>query len=136
AALTAHARAGLEALKVPKRILALPAIPRGDAGKPRLDQLRAALQTALAAESGASQRRNANDTLGQVCALAADGFRVDVASLGPGSTPDTVPGWDSFAGVNLIVAAEKHFSLRIPVALAVGMRSLGDLIAFVDGARP
>lgn len=135
AALTAHARRGLEALKVPKRILALPAIPRGDAGKPRLDQLRTALQSALATEAGPDKRPDAGDTLGQVCALAAEVFRVDVASLGPGSTSDTVPGWDSFAGVNLIVAAEKHFGLHIPVALAVSMRSLGDLAAFVEGAR-
>lgn len=135
AALTAHARRGLEALKVPKRILALPAIPRGDAGKPRLDRLRAALQSALTAEAAPDKRPDAGDTLGQVCALAAEVFRVDAASLGPGSTSDTVSGWDSFAGVNLIIAAERHFGIRIPVALAVSMRSLGDLSAFVDHAR-
>ncbi|HKX09712.1 MAG TPA: AMP-binding protein [Stellaceae bacterium] len=135
AVLTAHARRGLEALKVPKRILALPAIPHGEAGKPRLDELRVALRSALGAEAGPGKRPGAADTLGRVCALAAEVFRVDAASLGPGSTSDTVPGWDSFAGVNLIIAAEQHFGLRIPVALAVSMRSLGDLAAYVESAR-
>jgi long-chain acyl-CoA synthetase len=133
-ALTAHARTRLEALKVPKRILALPSIPRGDAGKPRLDQLRTAIKTALSAHVG-PERSEVDDAAGQVCALAAEVFRVDAASLGPSSTSDSVPGWDSFAGVNLIVTVEKHFGVRIPVALAVSMRSLGDLISFVEGAR-
>lgn len=135
AALTAHARTQLEAFKVPKRIIALPAIPRGEAGKPRLNDLRGALRDALSSEAGTGRSTEAANTTQRVCAVAAEVLRVDPASLSPNSSPETVRGWDSFAQVNLIIAAETHFGLRIPVNLAVGMRSLADLITLVERAR-
>ena len=133
--LTRHARAELEAFKVPKRILAVPAIPRGDAGKPNLDRLRQALREAMASDTRAGTSPGIGDIPAQVCALAAEVLRVDPLSLRPESTPETVTGWDSFAQVSLIVAVETRFGLRIPVKRALRLRSLADFIAVVESAR-
>lgn len=135
AALTAHARARLETSKVPKRIIALPVIPRGDAGKPRLDELRAALATSIEGEAGARAQGLAEDTFADVSALAAEVFRVDPASLQPASSPETVPGWDSFSQIMLILAAEERFAIRIPAAKVAGIRSLGELQTVIKNIR-
>ena len=128
AELTAHARARLEPLKVPKRIIELPAIPRGDAGKPKLDALRASLSTTLA--EGTSNRR-LERVAAVVYSLAGEVFRVDPATLGPGSSTSTVPGWDSYSQIALIMAVEERFAMRIPVSDALNIRKLGDLTAMI-----
>ena len=135
AGLTSHARAGLEALKVPKRIIALPFIPRGDAGKPQLDELRAVLTAAIEGEAGTRAECLKENTFAAVRALAADVFRVDPALLQPASNPETVPGWDSFSQIMLIIATEERFAIRIPAAKVAGIRSLGELQTVIKAIR-
>jgi acyl carrier protein len=49
----------------------------------------------------------------RVAELAADVFGEDVVDVGPGTTPDDIEGWDSLAQLNLIVALEDEFGVRI-----------------------
>ena len=53
--LTQHCRANLEPMKVPKRIVTVTEIPRGDAGKPKLEALRALLAPAEPATAPPNQ---------------------------------------------------------------------------------
>lgn len=131
-ALTAHARAGLEALKVPKRIVVMDVIPRGDAGKPKLDAVRAAILRAVTEATAPSETDNVSEAVLQT---AADVFRVDLQALSPRSTPDSVPGWDSFTQISLIFALEEKFHLRIPAARAAAIRSLSEAITAVRVAQ-
>ncbi|HSF62855.1 MAG TPA: phosphopantetheine-binding protein, partial [Paracoccaceae bacterium] len=128
--LSAHARAGLEALKVPRRILAVPSIPRGESGKPRLVEVRA-MAAALAATPGPDAARPSDDVEAAVLALAAEVFHLDLADLSPESSPDSVAAWDSFTHLNLILEIERHFALRIPAARVAAARSLGALVQTV-----
>lgn len=139
AALTSHARAHLEPLKVPKRILALPGIPRGDAGKPNIARLREAIAAALAQEGrqsdGDGHATGAAALTTQVLGLAAEVFRVDPTTLSAGSTPASVAAWDSFSQLSLIFAAEERFKIRIPASRVAGLRSLADLVQIVSGSK-
>lgn len=135
ATLTSHARARLETLKVPKRIIALPVIPCGDAGKPRLNELRATLAAAIDNKAGSRTDGPAEVTFAAVSALAAEVFRVNRESLQPASSPETVPGWDSFSQIMLILATEERFAIRIPAAKVAGIRSLGELQAVIKDIR-
>ncbi len=135
ATLTSHARARLETLKVPKRIIALQEIPRGDAGKPRLNELRAALTAAIKGEAATRTPIPTEDSFVAISALAAEVFRVDPASLQPTSNPETVPGWDSFSQIMLIISTEERFGIRIPAARVAGIRSLGELQTVIRDIR-
>lgn len=129
--LTAHARQHLELLKVPKRIIVVPEIPLGAAGKPNLDQVTALILAALN-----TKPENPHATLGAdtVLAVASDIFRVRISDLSMRSTPDTVAGWDSFTQISLIMALEESFGRRIPTARAAAIRSLADaLVAVTSG---
>ena len=154
AALSEHCRARLEAMKVPKRIVVVDAIPRGDAGKPQLE----ALRTLLAADAATSAPSNsapsnsaqptsgpsnsAQPTSGQngevaeaVLEIAGRTFRMPVESLSPDAGPEDVPGWDSFAHINLVLQVEQSLGLRISTAEVVSIRRLADLIAAAERAK-
>ena len=132
--LTAHCYELLEPMKVPKRIIAVEAIPRGDAGKPQINALRDMLTTMLAAESGAAQT-DGGDLSNDVLAIAAQVFRVDVDTLSLTTTADHVKGWDSFTQINLLMTTEERLGMRIPASKIAAIRTLGDLVTAIKAAR-
>lgn len=132
--LLAHARAGLEALKVPRRVLVVPAIPRGDSGKPRLAEVRA-MVAALVTAASAEAAPPSDDLEAALLALAADVFHVNPSDLDAASSPDSVAAWDSFTHLNLILEVERHFALRIPAAQVAAARNLGALAQTVRALR-
>ena len=129
AELTAHARQHLEGQKVPKRIVTVDAIPRGDSGKPRL----AMLQDILLAATGlkpipSAELAGDEDLEAAVITLAAEVFRVERGMIGPQSRAGSVPGWDSFSQLNCLMAAEDRFGVTIPASLVAQIISVADLV--------
>ncbi|MCC6925280.1 AMP-binding protein [Novosphingobium sp.] len=125
--LTAHARAYLEGQKVPKRIVVLDAIPRGDSGKARLAELRDLL--AAATGQHAPQPAAPGDDLDSaVLALAGEVFRVDPATIALDSRPGQVPGWDSFSQLNFLMAAEERFAVAIPASRVAQIVTIADMV--------
>jgi long-chain acyl-CoA synthetase len=129
AALLEHCRGILEAAKVPRRVIALDRIPRGEAGKPRLDELRSLLD-ANAPTSPADRKGVVDDVL----SVASTAFRVPVTSLSLDMGTDDIPAWDSFAHVSLVLEAEKRFAVRIATADVASIRTLADLAAAIERA--
>lgn len=127
AELSAYARERLEALKVPKRIVALAHIPRGISGKPNLEALRAALAETLRSDAIHAERQT-GDLAKEVIDVAGGVFRVDPSILGLSSAPESVAGWDSFSQIALIFAVEERFGIRVPASRTAAIRSLADLI--------
>jgi len=134
AALTAHCFDLLEPMKVPKRILAVGSIPRGDAGKPQLTALRDMLAASLATESAAAPG-DGGDLADDVLAIAAQVFRVEGETLSLTTTPDDVKAWDSFTQINLLMTTEERLGVRIPAAKVAAIRSLGHLVDAVAASR-
>ncbi len=132
--LTAHCRSELEVLKVPKRIIVVDAIPRGDAGKPNLQAVRELLAMNVRASSQLSGN-DGDDIDSSLIELAALVFGAEQASLSVASTPQSVEGWDSFRHVNLVLQAEELFSIRVPGKLVGQITSLGDLSNIIRKAR-
>ena len=50
-------------------------------------------------------------------------FSMDAADIGPGSSIETIEQWDSLQHVNLMMALEQEFNVRIDVEDAVEMTS-------------
>lgn len=129
--LLSYARANLEARKVPKRIILLDFIPRGDAGKPQLSALREILQNMLKQDAEPVDQGNNRDISGEVYQIAARVLRIDPKLLQADASPASVRSWDSFSQVALMMAMEDHFAVRIPVAKAASIRNLGEFVTII-----
>ena len=127
AELTAQAERYLEPLRVPKRILQVDAIPRGDSGKPQLTKVRDMVEARLS-EAGTSDAV----MLANVQALASRVFRTSADSISLSTVPDDVPGWDSFSHLNLVMEAEKEFGFRMPVRKISSIRNIKDLCDAIE----
>lgn len=126
--LLAHARQMLEPLKVPKHILQVDQIQRGGAGKPDLTLIKAELKDIIASHgSGQETTPDHQVSMQAVIDLAARVFSLDSASLNGETSPATLPAWDSFNHLTLILEAERTFDLTIPTAAIASIGSLKDL---------
>lgn len=134
AELMQHCRAELETLKVPKRILVVDSIPRGDAGKPKLMSVKELIKDAMRSNQP-TVGLNQGGTEKQIIALAAMIFGVNESSLSRSSSPNNVEGWDSFRHVNLILQCELIFSVRISGKMIGEIVTLGDLIDVIDNLK-
>jgi acyl carrier protein len=56
-------------------------------------------------------------------------------TVGPQTTADDVSGWDSLSHVNLILAVEEAFGLKISNRELLGLQNVGDLVACVERRR-
>jgi len=48
------------------------------------------------------------------------------------TTAENVEGWDSFNHINIVVAIESHFGLKIHTAEIEELRNVGELVDLVD----
>ena len=130
--LTAHARAALENQKVPKRIIALDAIPRGDAGKAQVRKLHDILLAEMASHETRAADAGPANVAAEVIAVAADVFRVDPGTLTLDSQHGEIAGWDSFSHLILVMEVEQRYSIAIPANRIAALRTLGDMVRTVE----
>lgn len=129
--LTAHCEGLLTAHKLPRVLSILPNLPRNPAGKVVLADIRAMLE-GLDTSRGSSAETN---LAGQIIALAATTFGADATDLRLGSTPATTLGWDSLSHLNLILAAERHFSVRMTASDVLRLQSIEDFVTTIARLR-
>lgn len=60
-----------------------------------------------------------------------DVFDDDDIVLTPRTTASDVPGWDSQAHVNLVVAAEARFGIRFRTAELESLHNVGDFVQLI-----
>lgn len=122
AQLTAHARDHLEPQKVPRRIFAVEAIPRGAAGKANIAAVRSLIKKAMAPAGGAPTP--GVDVEAVVRAAAAEVFRIDPDALSLEMAQGSVRGWDSFSQLALLLTVEQALGLHIPASRMVTIETL------------
>ena len=74
---------------------------------------------------------NNDNILAQVRQCVATVFNVDVKTVTPESTYETLPGWDSLGHLRLIMAVEEAFAVRFAtdeIPTLLGVRLLCDAI--------
>lgn len=59
-------------------------------------------------------------------------FADDSIVLKPDTTADDIDGWDSFTNLNLIVAAESEFNVKLNTGEIEGLKDVGDLVAIIQ----
>ena len=60
-----------------------------------------------------------------------DVFGDDALTVGPQTTADQVPGWDSIKMVSIIIAVEQHFDVKLRSREVDQLKTVGDLAAVV-----
>jgi len=73
----------------------------------------------------------AEDKVQGVIALVAEVLEIEKDELGPDSSMDTVPSWDSVEHMNICLAFEQRFATKLDgeaISTAVSIRSLAALV--------
>jgi acyl carrier protein len=70
--------------------------------------------------------------LEEVTTLLRDIFAREDLAVTPATTATDVPGWDSIKQIEIIVAAEEKYRIRMKAREVDGLRSVGDLVALID----
>jgi len=113
--------------KVPNHILFMESFPRGPAGKIELAKVKT-----LAEKMQNNADTNISGSITeQVIQLATGIFKELTDSLSPKTTPDTCLGWDSLAQLQLVVALEKNFQIKLGARDVMNIKSLADAIEVV-----
>ncbi|MDE6945809.1 MAG: acyl carrier protein [Anaeroplasmataceae bacterium] len=58
-------------------------------------------------------------------------FDDETIVLRDSTTANDIEDWDSFEHINLIVAVENEFSLKIPMGKAVSMKNVGEMVDII-----
>lgn len=113
-ALLRHCQQHLEPRKLPSRLVCVDALPRGRSGKVMLDAARQLLAETEArgpaARPAAAHEADLESRLRRVAGLC---FHQRPEALDLQAPPDQVPGWDSLAHIELVVALEAEFGLQL-----------------------
>lgn len=64
-----------------------------------------------------------------------DVFDDDDITLSAATTAEDIPGWDSQAHVNLVVAAETRFGIRFRTAELESLHNVGDFVQLISTKR-
>lgn len=124
--LRAWCRNRLSPERRPDRIELMESLPRGPSGKVLQDALLSALgERRVGIDQPPTSHRD------RVIGLAAEIFSVERSALDETSSPDTVEDWDSYASMELVIALEKEFAIRLKPHAIMRMRDLGRTIEIV-----
>lgn len=69
--------------------------------------------------------------LTQVRDIIADVLDQPDLQIDSATTATEVEGWDSFNHINIVVAVERHFAIKVNTAEIEELRSVGELVALV-----
>jgi acyl carrier protein len=66
-------------------------------------------------------------------AIFRDVFMRDDLELQPGMTAKDISGWDSYKQIEIIMATEERFRIRMTTREVDSLQSVGDLVRMVTG---
>lgn len=75
------------------------------------------------------------EILDKLALILRDLIGDDGIVLAPGTMRADVPGWDSFAYINFIVAAEAEFGVKFSVADVESFANVGEIVANIRRQR-
>jgi long-chain acyl-CoA synthetase len=119
-------RESLEHHKVPRQIVFVDSLPKGDAGKVQLPQLKQTIRD-----------RNEISKSGELTQesffkLVAEVFQLDGKMLSLSDRSDQLPGWDSLGHLSLILSLEKATGIDFSPQEIMSINSLNDIWEIVN----
>ncbi len=71
------------------------------------------------------------DTYERLTGVFREVFDDDTIEISDSTTAADIDGWDSFEHINLIVAVEEEFGVKIPMGKTVKMKNVGEMVDFI-----
>jgi acyl carrier protein len=72
-----------------------------------------------------------NEALLQVREIIADVLDAPNLVVSKQTTADEVEGWDSFNHINIVLAIEQHFGIKVHTAEIEELRNVGELVELI-----
>jgi acyl carrier protein len=72
------------------------------------------------------------EILSKVRDIIADVLDLPDLTVTPATTAEEVEGWDSFNHINIVVAVESKFGIKIHTAEVEELRNVGELVELVE----
>lgn len=60
-----------------------------------------------------------------------DVFDDDTIEVNDATTADDIEAWDSFEHINLVVAVEEEFDIKIPMGKTVTLKNVGEMVDII-----
>ena len=79
---------------------------------------------------------NAADIKAELTKLFRDVFDDDSLELRDDMTAKNVEGWDSLTNIDLVVAVEKRFKIKLTTKDVVGLKNVGELLRLIEQRVP
>lgn len=76
-----------------------------------------------------------SDTLLRLQSIFRDVLDISDLNLQPSTSPADLDGWDSVAMVQIVLAAEAEFDVRLAMADVASIKNAGDLVRVIDAKR-
>lgn len=73
-----------------------------------------------------------DEVTGKLTTVFRETFDLKDLMIEEATTATDVPGWDSLAHINLVLAVEKAFAIKLSVREVRLMKNVGDLIALIE----
>jgi len=119
--------------KLPREIHFFDELPRGPAGKVIVEETKRLVQARR--DAAATSVTRDGDLRARVMTVAASVFKCRPETLHEGSRQDDTQEWNSLAHVELLLAAEVEFGVRISPAEIMRIATLGDLLKVLRSKR-
>jgi len=75
---------------------------------------------------------NEQEIMAELTTIFREVFGDDRIVLRPDMTAKSIPGWDSFAHLNIIVAAEARLGFSVQSTEIENLQNVGDLVALIS----
>ena len=75
---------------------------------------------------------NQDQILHDLTGIFRDVFDDPALRLTPTTTAQDVPGWDSMNHITIVVAAERHFGIKVQTAEIEGLQNVGQFVALIE----
>jgi acyl carrier protein len=72
------------------------------------------------------------DPLQRLQTIFQEQFDDPALVIGPGTSPATLPGWDSVAQIQIVLAVEEAFRVRFTTRQVAGLRSVADILDLLE----
>jgi acyl carrier protein len=72
------------------------------------------------------------DVRKELTGVFRDVFDDDTLEVRDETTAKDVDGWDSLTNIDLVVAVEKHFKIKLTTRDVAGLKNVGELVKLVE----
>ncbi|WP_419828073.1 acyl carrier protein [Sphingomonas sp.] len=76
------------------------------------------------------------DVFATLTEVFEDVFQADDLTVHDGTVAADIPGWDSLSNIQMVLAVERRFKIRMTAAQVSGLKDVGSLVTVIQKKLP